>query len=67
MRQTGSDVIINNMTSFPVNFDNVVIKMASGEFELVSARAQAYILKKEGLILDILVRTIDKSMRFVMK
>ena len=48
MCQTGSDVIINHMTSFPVNFDNVIFKMAFGGFEIISVCARAYILKEQG-------------------
>ena len=64
---TGIDVIINYMTSFPINFDNVAFRMASRELRLISAHAQAYILKEEGFIVDRIVRVISKSMRFVLK
>ena len=41
--------------------------MASGELRLVSAHAQAYILKEEGFIVDKIVKFISKSMKFVLK
>ena len=60
IRQTGSDVTINHMTSFPVKFDNVIFKMASVVLESFCP-CQTCNLKEKGFIVNAFSENIGKS------